>query len=198
MYRQRVRLRMRLDNGPVARHAGGRPASALRTPRPDAVPSWASTPVVRSRMQRQQTRDTAPELAVRRLIHAAGLRYRVDVAPIPELRRRADVVFRRVKIAVFIDGCFWHGCPQHGARRTTANTEYWEAKIVRNQARDQDTDRRLRAEGWLSLRVWEHEDAQEASARIVAEVRRRRTLGTCERPPSYVRGNGVTEAGRLP
>jgi DNA mismatch endonuclease, patch repair protein len=124
-------------------------------------------------MQRQQTRDTAPELAVRRLIHAAGLRYRIDVAPLPRLRRRADVVFGPARVALFIDGCFWHGCPDHGARRTTANTEYWSTKVERNRARDCDTDERLRAAGWLSIRVWEHEDPQAVAAAVTLAVRDR-------------------------
>ena len=87
-------------------------------------------------MQRQRTRDTAPELAVRRLLDAAGLRYRIDVAPLPSLRRRADVVFGPARVALFIDGCFWHGCPNHGSRRTTANADYWAEKIKRHRARD--------------------------------------------------------------
>src|SRR5579875_2994608 len=90
----------------------GRPATARRRPRDDtADESWASSPAVRGRMQLQRTRDTAPELAIRRLLHARGLRYRVDVSPLPGLRRRADIVFGPAKVAVFVDGCFWHGCP---------------------------------------------------------------------------------------
>jgi len=127
-------------------------------------------------MQRQQTRDTAPEMAVRRLLHAAGLRYRVDVAPLPNLRRRADVVFGPAHVALFVDGCFWHGCPVHGSRRTTANSEYWSAKVERNQARDRDTDERLRAAGWLPLRVWEHQDPNAVAAAVLETVRSRRWL----------------------
>ena len=84
----------------------------------------------------QRTRDTAPELAVRRLLHAMGLRYRVDRQPLPGLRRRADLVFGPARVAVYIDGCFWHGCPEHGNPRPRANSGYWPAKIQRNQARD--------------------------------------------------------------
>ncbi|MCV7170812.1 very short patch repair endonuclease [Mycobacterium manitobense] len=124
-------------------------------------------------MQRQQTRDTAPELAVRRLIHAAGLRYRVDVAPLTAMRRRADVVFGPARVALFVDGCFWHGCPVHGSRRTTANSDYWAEKIERNQRRDRDTDQQLRAAGWLPLRFWEHEVPEDVAAAVVAAVRRR-------------------------
>lgn len=161
------------QNGVMARTGDGRPATAERIPRPELLPSWASSPDVRARMQRQQTRDTAPELAVRRLIHAAGLRYRIDVAPLPNLRRRADVVFGRARVALFIDGCFWHGCPDHGSRRTTANTEYWSAKVMRNQARDRDTDERLRAAGWIPIRIWEHEDPHAVAATVIAAVRDR-------------------------
>lgn len=94
----------------------GRPRSSERTKRSEsAESSYASTPGVRSRMQLQRTRDTSPEMAVRRILHSMGLRYRVDRAPLPGLRRRADIVFGPVKIAVFVDGCFWHGCPEHGS-----------------------------------------------------------------------------------
>lgn len=125
-------------------------------------------------MQRQRTRDTNPELAVRRLVHAAGLRYRVDVAPLKGLRRRADIVFGQTKVAVFVDGCFWHGCPQHGARRITANTTYWREKVVRNQDRDADTDVKLSAAGWLIIRCWEHDDPDKVAERIISAVDTRR------------------------
>lgn len=158
-------------------YAAGRPASAHRKARAEsAVHSWASTATVRQRMQKQRTRDTAPELAIRRLLHARGLRYRVDVAPLKDLRRRADIVFRPAKVAVFVDGCFWHGCAQHGERPTRANSAYWSAKIARNQLRDRDTDTRLAAAGWLAIRVWEHEPAAEAAARIAHIIAARRKL----------------------
>ncbi|WP_306672213.1 very short patch repair endonuclease [Rhodococcus opacus] len=160
----------------VEKRGGRRPKSVNRTPRQTDGSSWASTPAVRARMQRQRTRDTAPELAVRRLLHASGLRYRVDSPPLANLSRRADVVFGPAKVALFIDGCFWHGCPVHGERSPTANAGYWREKIERNKARDLDTDERLHLAGWLSLRVWEHEDPQEVAAMVVAEVRRRRGL----------------------
>lgn len=124
-------------------------------------------------MQAQRTRDTAPELAVRRLLHAAGLRYRVDRTPLPGLRRRADVVFGPTKVAVYVDGCFWHGCPQHGTR-PAANRDWWQAKLAGNRARDADTDARLAAAGWAVLRVWEHEDPREAAEEIRRLVAARR------------------------
>lgn len=153
----------------------GRPKSSERTRRSASESaSYASTPGVRSRMQMQRTRDTGPELAVRTLLHAMGFRYRVDRAPLPKLRRRADIVFGPAKVAVFIDGCFWHGCPEHGRRETQANPAYWSGKIARNRDRDADTDSRLVDEGWVSVRIWEHESPQEAAERIAATVRQRR------------------------
>lgn len=154
--------------------SAGRPATFERVPQDNDATSWASAPAVRARMQRQMTRDTAPELAVRRLLHARGMRYRVDSPPLPGLRRRADITFGPAKIAVFIDGCFWHGCPEHGSRVTTANTAYWRDKIARNTLRDRETDAALDTAGWLSIRIWEHEAPAAAADRIEVEVRRRR------------------------
>lgn len=148
----------------------GRPASAARTRRPaSSASSTASTPGVRSRMQAQRTRDTAPEIAVRRLLHAAGLRYRVDRAPVPELRRRADIVFGPARLAVYIDGCFWHGCPLHG-NTPRANTGYWEPKLRRNRERDAETDRLLTQAGWAVLRAWEHEAPGAVAERVKQTV----------------------------
>ena len=124
-------------------------------------------------MRANRGRDTGPELAVRRALHARGLRYRVD-HPLPfDRRRRADVAFTRAKVAVFIDGCFWHGCPEHGMTPRT-NTEFWKAKITRNRARDVDTTVRLEGMGWAVLRFWEHHptaDAVEAVVRVVTRSR---------------------------
>lgn len=167
-------------------YAAGRPATARRNARAEsALHSWASTDAVRHRMQQQRTRDTAPELAIRRLLHARGLRYRIDVAPLENLRRRADIVFRPAKVAVFVDGCFWHGCPQDGGHTTHANSAYWSAKIARNQLRDRDTDGRLAAAGWLPIRVWEHEPPEEAAARIAGIVLARR------KPSQRLRARGL-------
>jgi DNA mismatch endonuclease (patch repair protein) len=116
-------------------------------------------------MQRQARRDTKPELALRRELHRLGLRYRVDHAVIPGVRRRADVVFARAKVAVYVDGCFWHGCPQH-ATKPKANAEWWEDKLSANVARDRDTDERLRVAGWTVVRHWEHEDMSSAARTI--------------------------------
>src|SRR2546423_997898 len=94
--------------------------------------SWASSPAARKVMLGNRCRDTKPELAVRRLLHAAGLRYRVAVRPEPSLRRTADIVFTKQRIAVFIDGCFWHGCARHRPTPAKANSEYWRSKLTRN------------------------------------------------------------------
>jgi len=131
--------------------------------------SWASSPGRRRNMQANRSRDTKPELDVRRAIHKLGLRYRVAIAPEPGLRRRADIVFTRARVAVFIDGCFWHGCPEHGRSSFNHNADYWPAKIAANVARDADTNERLHQAGWLVLRFWEHENAAD-----VAEIIRRR------------------------
>jgi DNA mismatch endonuclease (patch repair protein) len=119
-------------------------------------------------------RDTSPELAVRRLVHATGLRYRVNARPVPGLRRTADLVFRPTRVAVFIDGCFWHGCPKHGSVPKT-NVEFWSAKINGNRRRDRETGRHLRREGWLVLRFWEHENPTVVATRVAAVVRDRRS-----------------------
>lgn len=123
-------------------------------------------------MQANRGRDTIPELAVRRLVHALGLRYRVDHRPIPDLNRRADLVFTRAKVAVFIDGCYWHGCPQHGTT-AKANAAYWTDKIARNKARDADTDCHLIQAGWTVLRFWEHEDPAGTALAVQAAVTQR-------------------------
>ncbi|MET9575494.1 very short patch repair endonuclease [Streptomyces massasporeus] len=120
-------------------------------------------------MSRQASKNTAVELAVRRLLHAAGLRYRVEY-PVPGLpRRRIDVAFPRAKVAVLIDGCFWHGCPQH-ATRPKANAEWWRTKLERNMARDRETTDHLVAAGWTVLRFWEHTTAEEVAATVCAAV----------------------------
>lgn len=102
-----------------------------------------------------------------------GLRFRIDVRPLRDVKRRADVVFRPVQVAVFVDGCFWHGCPLHGTW-PKANAGFWRHKIEENRARDKDTDRQLKKEGWLVIRVWEHEDMGAAAKRIRRAVLRRR------------------------
>lgn len=128
---------------------------------------------VSQRMSRQRSHNTGPELLVRQALFGLGLRYRVHLRPDPSMRREADIVFKGPKVAVFIDGCFWHRCPEHGTE-PTSNSGYWKPKLEGNVARDRDTDRRLAASGWLVIRVWEHEDPDEAAARIARAVHRRR------------------------
>lgn len=125
-------------------------------------------------MSTQRSKDTGPELALRSALHRKGLRYRVHVRPLPSLRRQADVVFARHRVAVFIDGCFWHGCPDHGRRRHEVNGWYWPEKIARNQNRDADTDDRLRGAGWRVVRIWEHEPPEVAAERIRSALAERR------------------------
>lgn len=135
--------------------------------------SWASNAGVRRSMQSNKRRDTKPELALRKAVHGLGLRYRVDAKPLTQMRRRADMVFSRAKVAVFLDGCFWHGCPEHHTV-AKANAEFWADKVSGNRARDRDTDERLAAAGWVCVRVWEHEDPKLAAARVAEVVRARR------------------------
>jgi DNA mismatch endonuclease, patch repair protein len=132
----------------------------------------ASSSAALARMVRQRRRDTRPEMAIRRLLHARGMRYRVDAA-LPGMHRRADLLFRSSRVAVFVDGCFWHACPEHGTMPKN-NAAWWSAKIAANAGRDRDTDRRLTAAGWAVLRIWEHEAPEGAADRIATTVRNRR------------------------
>ncbi|WP_407320115.1 very short patch repair endonuclease [Isoptericola halotolerans] len=121
-------------------------------------------------MQANRGRDTGPELAVRRAVHALGLRYRVDARPLADLNRRADLVFGRAHVAVFVDGCYWHGCPVHHTVART-NESYWAKKVETNRRRDLDTNARLRAAGWTVARFWEHEEPAEVAGEISRLVR---------------------------
>ena len=131
--------------------------------------SWASSAATRASMLGNRSRDTQPELLVRRALHARGLRFRVDLRPEPTLRTRADIVFTRRRIAVYIDGCFWHGCPLHGTS-PKANADYWTPKLARNVERDREATVALEALGWIVLRFWSHEPVDEVVARIAARV----------------------------
>ncbi|MBV7698736.1 very short patch repair endonuclease [Streptomyces sp. TRM70350] len=130
-------------------------------------------------MSKQVSRDTAPEIAVRRLLHAAGLRYRVNV-PVPGMPRRTiDIVFPKAKIAIFLDGCFWHGCPQH-ATQPKANAEWWRTKLAKNLARDRETTAHLEAEGWTVLRFWEHDSPE----KVALSVTQARKAAAGDEPPN--------------
>ncbi len=136
-------------------------------------PVGASNEGTRKSMQANKGRDTKPELALRRAVHALGLRYRVSTRPLLAIRRTADLTFSRAKVAVFLDGCFWHGCPEHHTQSAT-NSEFWAEKVRRNRERDRETDRLLAEAGWSVIRIWEHEDPQVGAARVAQEVRSRR------------------------
>lgn len=135
----------------------------------DARDSWASSPGVRRGMQANKGRDTKPELALRRELHRRGLRYFVSRRPIPELRRTADLVFPRARVAVFVDGCFWHGCPEHHTVAKT-NASFWAEKLRANRARDAETTQRLEEAGWRVLRFWEHEDVAACADQVQRAV----------------------------
>ncbi|HEY6324536.1 MAG TPA: very short patch repair endonuclease [Thermoanaerobaculia bacterium] len=123
-------------------------------------------------MQVTRRRDTAAETAVRSILHSKGLRFRIDRQVLPDLHRRADIVFVSARVAVFVDGCFWHSCPIHGTN-PKANREWWADKLAENRRRDLETNRRLRKAGWHVERVWEHEAPAAASVRIGKVVRKR-------------------------
>jgi DNA mismatch endonuclease (patch repair protein) len=134
---------------------------------------WPGVPEARRAIMRaNRRRDTGPELAIRSLVHRAGLRFRVDYPVKPPGHRsvRPDIVFPARRIAIYVDGCFWHCCPIHGSRPAT-NTQYWDGKLAANAARDARVTEALEGAGWTVVRFWEHEDASEAATRIVALVR---------------------------
>jgi DNA mismatch endonuclease, patch repair protein len=132
-----------------------------------------SSPEVSERMARVRRRDTAPELELRSELHRRGLRYRVDRRPLKGVPSRADLVFGPARVAVYVDGCFWHSCPEHGTM-PRSNEAFWQEKLARNQERDAETDRALDAAGWTVVRIWEHEDPIAAADRVESAVRERR------------------------
>lgn len=134
--------------------------------------SVPSSDAALKRMKATKRRDTAPEKALRSALHSKGLRFRIDQKPIKELNRKADIIFRSVKVAVFVDGCFWHDCPIHGTQ-AKANAEFWRNKIEQNRVRDLDTNKQLKKVGWKVVRVWEHEDPEKASRKIYRIVVKR-------------------------
>ncbi|MFW0783600.1 very short patch repair endonuclease [Gordonia sp. CPCC 206044] len=129
----------------------------------------ASSASVRVRMSKQKRRDTEAELRIRRLLHARGLRFRVDTKLEPDLRANADIAWRGLHVAVFIDGCFWHGCPEH-ATRPRANAAWWAEKLDNNIRRDRRTDAELARRGWTVMRFWEHEDPEAVADVIGARL----------------------------
>jgi DNA mismatch endonuclease (patch repair protein) len=121
-------------------------------------------------MKRMPRRDSKPELRLREELHRLGLRYRIQLRGLPGT---PDIAFTRARIAVFVDGCFWHRCPEHGVS-PKSNRDWWQVKLDGNVARDRRNDLALTGLGWLSFRVWEHEDPVEAALRV-AELWRTRT-----------------------
>lgn len=132
---------------------------------------------VRNVMRANRGVDTGPEVRLRSLVHRAGLRYAIDVRPESDINRRADLVFRDTKVAVFVNGCFWHGCPKHYSS-PKSNMRYWSEKVRRNRERDIETRFLLKHRGWRVLVFWEHQPAESCSARVVSVVseRKRRSV----------------------
>lgn len=126
----------------------------------------------RSRNMRANRRaDTKPEVALRKALHRMGFRYRKDLRlDLGDIKVRPDIVFTAKKVAVFVDGCFWHVCPEHG-RQPTTNEWYWTPKLRRNMERDRRVNAALEAAGWRVVRLWEHESLDTAVAAVVAAVR---------------------------
>lgn len=127
-----------------------------------------SSPEASRRMARVRQRGTDIELELRKALYASGLRYRLQAPLLSKPRRVADIAFLGPRVAVFVDGCFWHGCPLH-ATWPKENADFWRAKIEANCARDADTDRRLRELGWEVVRIWAHESPAD-SARHVSKI----------------------------
>lgn len=123
---------------------------------------------VSQQLARMPVRDTKPELRVRSALHALGMRFRIT----SRLPGRPDVVFTRARLAVFVDGCFWHACPTHGVLPKN-NREWWRSKLSRNVERDREKDDALRSLGWDVIHVWEHEDATEVAQHIQVRWRQR-------------------------
>lgn len=136
------------------------------------TPPSASSIAVRNTMRGNRSRDTKPEIAVRSALYEMGHRYRISIRPVPNIAARADIVFSRARLAVFVDGCFWHACPIHYSAPRT-NSVYWQAKIAHNVERDVAVTAALEAAGWRVLRVWEHVEPYEAAATIAAVLRSR-------------------------
>lgn len=139
----------------------------------------ASSPEVRRRMLATRRRNTPSELLLRSFLHSMGYRFRTD-RQIAETRYRPDVVFSKAKVAVFVDGCFWHGCPIHATWPKT-NAAWWRNKIESNRRRDLESSKLLRANGWMVLRFWTHANMQLAARRVAKVLERRRTKQSIER-----------------
>jgi DNA mismatch endonuclease (patch repair protein) len=143
--------------------------------------SWATTEAVRRSMQSNRPKDTKPEVRFRSALHAEGLRFRKHKRVVPGLRCEPDVVFPRIRLALFYDGCWWHFCPLHG-ELPRANRQWWAEKLAATRDRDARNDTALRLAGWTVLRIWQHEPLPEAVSRVVGEVTRLRAVSTGRDP----------------
>jgi DNA mismatch endonuclease (patch repair protein) len=161
-----TRARNLTEGWTIARNAGLVTTECL----PES--SWASSSGVRASMRGNRGRDTRPELALRALLHRRGLRYRVSARPLRGSRRTVDVVFPGARVAVFVDGCFWHGCPDHH-RPSTVNSTFWRDKVDGNRRRDAETTALLESDGWKVIRAWEHDDPTATADLVEAAVRAR-------------------------
>lgn len=129
-------------------------------------------------MSSAKRRDTAPEVLLRRELHRRGRRFRVVTKVPGNNRRTIDIAFPRQRLAVFVDGCFWHSCPDHGTQ-PSSNSRWWTTKLRANRDRDEDTNRLLAEAGWQVLRIWEHETVDKAADKVEAALaeRGRGTVG---------------------
>ena len=125
-------------------------------------------------MQSNKGRDTLPEVRVRSALHRAGLRFRKHVRPVPELNCTADVVFPKEHVAIFVDGCYWHSCPDHRGKLPVTNQDWWKAKLDATRRRDRFNTAVLEAAGWTVVRVWEHEEVGAVVLAVTDAVRARR------------------------
>lgn len=132
-------------------------------------------------MSKQATRGTRPELALRKELHRRGFRFRVQYRPLVGVQVTADIVFTRARVAVFVDGCFWHRCPEHGTN-PRANAAWWAEKLDANVNRDQRTNEQLQAEGWTVVRIWEHLSAPAAAGQVASAVLQARACASTGYP----------------
>jgi DNA mismatch endonuclease (patch repair protein) len=158
----------------MTRQAMAEPRDESMTPIPKMLPAPPpSSPAARTVMQANRSRDSGLEITLRKALHAEGFRFRKHRRPIPAVRCEPDVVFPREKVVVFVDGCWWHGCPEHW-QPPVANREFWIRKVEVNAARDRRNDDALVAAGWLVVRAWEHEEIADVTARVAEAVVNRR------------------------
>lgn len=141
-------------------------------PRPPLYGDTPTTPGRSRNMQAIRRTDTKPEVALRSELHRGGYRFRKDLSVLTSSRRvRPDIVFTAKKVAVFVDGCFWHSCPEHG-RQPSVNSQYWSPKLQRNVERDRLADAALQKDGWTVIRIWEHESLADAVNKVRAALKR--------------------------